>query len=233
RSIPQTRPVGTRPPESARSRVRHGGYHPDYARAPAYRRGTQGAWQQAHGAADAGRYGDPERRRHMGMVRQRCRLCGHSAGRWRAIDAERGDRRPAFGCRARKCCDPSRGRARRESVKGSGTEADTRASATCQRGAAEGDVLMHNPWTDTLIARLRTLWVEGHSTAEIGRRLGVSRNGVIGKAHRLHLAARRSPIKRQSPPKEFVPPPGSIPRVRAPDDRRFSAEEDAVILRYL
>jgi GcrA cell cycle regulator len=50
-------------------------------------------------------------------------------------------------------------------------------------------------WTDETIARLRTLWGEGHSTAEIGRRLGISKNAVVGKAHRLDLAARPSPIR--------------------------------------
>ena len=48
-----------------------------------------------------------------------------------------------------------------------------------------------------LIVRLRELWAEGHSTAEIGRRLGVSKNAVVGKAHRLDLSARPSPIRRE------------------------------------
>jgi GcrA cell cycle regulator len=51
-------------------------------------------------------------------------------------------------------------------------------------------------WTDETIARLRTLWDEGHSTAEIGRRLGITKNAVVGKAHRLALPARPSPIRR-------------------------------------
>lgn len=51
-------------------------------------------------------------------------------------------------------------------------------------------------WTEEAIGRLRTLWAEGHSTAEIGRRLGVSKNAVVGKAHRLDLPARPSPIRR-------------------------------------
>lgn len=51
-------------------------------------------------------------------------------------------------------------------------------------------------WTDDIIFRLRTLWSEGHSTAEIGRRLGISKNAVVGKAHRLDLPARPSPIRR-------------------------------------
>jgi len=53
-------------------------------------------------------------------------------------------------------------------------------------------------WTEELIARLRALWDEGHSTAEIGRRLGVSKNAVVGKAHRLNLPARPSPIRRDA-----------------------------------
>jgi GcrA cell cycle regulator len=53
-------------------------------------------------------------------------------------------------------------------------------------------------WTDETIARLRELWAEGHSTAEIGRRMGISKNAVVGKAHRLNLLARPSPIRRDS-----------------------------------
>ncbi len=51
-------------------------------------------------------------------------------------------------------------------------------------------------WTDEIIARLRQLWDEGLSTAEIGRRLNISKNSVVGKAHRLDLPARPSPIRR-------------------------------------
>jgi GcrA cell cycle regulator len=53
-------------------------------------------------------------------------------------------------------------------------------------------------WTDETILCLRALWDEGHSTAEIGRRLGVTKNAVVGKAHRLNLPARPSPIRRAS-----------------------------------
>ena len=51
-------------------------------------------------------------------------------------------------------------------------------------------------WTDEAIARLRKLWAEGLSTSEIGRRLNISKNAVVGKAHRLSLAPRPSPIRR-------------------------------------
>lgn len=51
-------------------------------------------------------------------------------------------------------------------------------------------------WTTEQIAELTRLWSEGLTTSEIGKRLGISKNAVVGKAHRLHLAARPSPIKR-------------------------------------
>ncbi len=54
-------------------------------------------------------------------------------------------------------------------------------------------------WNEDTIARLRALWAEGHSTAEIGRRISVSKNAVVGKAHRLGLDARPSPIRRDGP----------------------------------
>jgi GcrA cell cycle regulator len=51
-------------------------------------------------------------------------------------------------------------------------------------------------WDEETIRLLRDLWAQGHSTAEIGRRLGVSKNAIVGKAHRLDLDARPSPIRR-------------------------------------
>jgi GcrA cell cycle regulator len=57
---------------------------------------------------------------------------------------------------------------------------------------------MESIWTPELIQNLSKLWNEGHSTAEIGRRLGISKNAVVGKAHRLALTPRPSPLK--SPP---------------------------------
>ena len=55
---------------------------------------------------------------------------------------------------------------------------------------------MESIWTPELVQNLARLWDEGHSTAEIGRRLGVSKNAVVGKAHRLALTPRPSPLKR-------------------------------------
>lgn len=50
-------------------------------------------------------------------------------------------------------------------------------------------------WTDDAVRKLRQLWSEGHSTAEIGRRMGITKNAVVGKTHRLDLPGRPSPIR--------------------------------------
>ena len=46
-----------------------------------------------------------------------------------------------------------------------------------------------------MIGRLQDLWTAGHSCAEIGRRIGVPRNAIVGKAHRIGLVPRLSPIR--------------------------------------
>src|SRR5271166_6444590 len=70
-------------------------------------------------------------------------------------------------------------------------------------------------WNEETIRHLRDLWAEGHSTAEIGRRLGVSKNAIIGKAHRLDLDARSSPIRREGA-KPAADRPANYPRVAGP-----------------
>ncbi|HEY5210070.1 MAG TPA: GcrA family cell cycle regulator [Stellaceae bacterium] len=57
---------------------------------------------------------------------------------------------------------------------------------------------MESIWTNELVDQLSALWQQGLSTAEIGRKLGISKNAVVGKAHRLMLTPRPSPLK--SPP---------------------------------
>ena len=81
-------------------------------------------------------------------------------------------------------------------------------------------------WTEETISRLSDLWAEGLSTAEIGRRLNISKNAVVGKAHRLSLPSRPSPIRRteasatprQVPPKRTQGPtlPPLSPAVSTP-----------------
>src|SRR3546814_1836552 len=55
-------------------------------------------------------------------------------------------------------------------------------------------------WTETRVGQLKRLWRDGHSASHIAEQLGgVTRNAVIGKAHRLGLSSRPSPIKRGTP----------------------------------
>ncbi|MGQ0660405.1 GcrA family cell cycle regulator [Sphingosinicella sp.] len=58
-------------------------------------------------------------------------------------------------------------------------------------------------WTDERIDRLKALWTKGVTASQIAEELGgVSRNAVIGKAHRLGLQARPSPVKANEPAPE-------------------------------
>jgi len=50
-------------------------------------------------------------------------------------------------------------------------------------------------WTPERIEQLTVLWDEGVTTAEIGRRIGVTKNAVIGKVHRLGLVPRVITVK--------------------------------------
>jgi GcrA cell cycle regulator len=72
-------------------------------------------------------------------------------------------------------------------------------------------------WTQDIINKLRNLWDEGHPTAEIARRLNLSKNAVVGKAHRLELEARPSPIRREGAPKLYVrsAPKQTLPRLQS------------------
>lgn len=67
-------------------------------------------------------------------------------------------------------------------------------------------------WTPARISTLIALWTEGVSTIEIGRRLDVTKNAVVGKVHRLGLPKRVSPI-------------GSKPRERKPVAVQVEAPE--------
>jgi hypothetical protein len=51
-----------------------------------------------------------------------------------------------------------------------------------------------SPWTPERDQQLTADWDAGFTTAEIGARMGISKNSVIGRAHRLMLAPRGSPI---------------------------------------
>ncbi|HSR71027.1 MAG TPA: GcrA family cell cycle regulator [Kiloniellales bacterium] len=64
-------------------------------------------------------------------------------------------------------------------------------------------------WTDERVAELSRLWTSGYSASAIGKILGVSKNAVVGKAHRMRLQSRPSPIRRdqRAPVRRRVPMP--------------------------
>ena len=80
-------------------------------------------------------------------------------------------------------------------------------------------------WTDERIEKLTKMWEGGSTASQIAEELGgVSRNAVIGKAHRLGLKARPSPVKANdkseaapAPAKAAKPAPEpAAPRAAAP-----------------
>lgn len=77
-------------------------------------------------------------------------------------------------------------------------------------------------WTDERIETLRTMWEKGMTASQIAESLGgVSRNAVIGKAHRLGLQARPSPVKPNDTEAKPVPAakaaaPAPAPKAAAP-----------------
>ena len=70
-------------------------------------------------------------------------------------------------------------------------------------------------WTDERIDRLKAMWAEGKTASAIAEELGgVSRNAVIGKAHRLGLDSRPSPVKageEKAAPAAAAPAPATAP----------------------
>ena len=77
-------------------------------------------------------------------------------------------------------------------------------------------------WTESLIADLTALWDQGLSASEIAARLGgISRNAVIGKAHRLGLPSRPSPIKRARAVAERKPGRGCCWPLGDPGEKDF------------
>lgn len=69
-------------------------------------------------------------------------------------------------------------------------------------------------WTPERTNALMALWDEGLPTAEIGRRLGVTKNAVVGKVHRLGLPKRGSPISKERAPSSRPAAPRPAPSSR-------------------
>ncbi len=73
-------------------------------------------------------------------------------------------------------------------------------------------------WTDERIDQLKAMWERGLTASQIADELGgVSRNAVIGKAHRLGLQSRPSPVKANETPKKAAAPAPRKPVAPAPE----------------
>ncbi|HEX8841039.1 MAG TPA: GcrA family cell cycle regulator, partial [Sphingomicrobium sp.] len=82
-------------------------------------------------------------------------------------------------------------------------------------------------WTEERIERLKKMWHEGATASQIADELGgVSRNAVIGKAHRLGLEQRPSPVK-PGEEKETKKPAAAAPAAAAPAKATPKAEAPA------
>jgi GcrA cell cycle regulator len=70
-------------------------------------------------------------------------------------------------------------------------------------------------WWGERIELLKALWRKGLSASEIGSELGVSRNAVIGKLHRIegYTPEPHRPPPRKPPPPVWKPPPPPKRRV--------------------
>ena len=81
-------------------------------------------------------------------------------------------------------------------------------------------------WTEQMVEDLKSMWKEGLTTGEIGKRLNVSKNSIVGKVHRLGLSGRPSPIKKKSDapaPKEPAAP--KIKEPAKPVEKPIAKEE--------
>ena len=72
-------------------------------------------------------------------------------------------------------------------------------------------------WPEAKTDILRALWASGVTCAQIGKTMGITRNAVIGKVHRLKMQLRRvSPVKRATPTtKHARKAPPSLPTIMA------------------
>ena len=75
-------------------------------------------------------------------------------------------------------------------------------------------------WTDHRIDQLKMLWKKGSTASQIADALGgVTRNAVIGKAHRLGLKSRPSPVSKVEPRSKQRPLPAPPVAARSVADR--------------
>jgi GcrA cell cycle regulator len=73
-------------------------------------------------------------------------------------------------------------------------------------------------WTDERVNLLKTMWAEGNTASQIAKALDITRNAVIGKAHRLGLSGRPSPIRPPDAPAAPAAPVRAKPKKK--EDRK-------------
>ena len=142
-----------------------------------------------------------------------------------------GDALTASGVQQQRAAVPPSPPARAHPPKGANGASDS--------GAAPGSRHPRPPrWPQEKDDRLRELWAAGLSASRVGSIMGITNHAVIGRAHKLHLPSRPSPIIRdraRQPPKprplrpneptlpriECVPPPKlPVPHVAAAEQSR-------------
>ncbi len=80
-------------------------------------------------------------------------------------------------------------------------------------------------WTEERIATLTKMWEGGSTASQIAEELGgVSRNAVIGKAHRLGLKSRPSPVKANDKKKAPAKKRDAAPPAKKPATTKPKAE---------
>lgn len=95
------------------------------------------------------------------------------------------------------------------------------------------------PWNDNLDAELRRLWDTGLSARKMGLALGLTKNQVIGRVHRLKFPQRPRANVVRNPPKQIakikpvfkpkapsvreLPAPKPVERIGPPSDRTAGA----------
>jgi GcrA cell cycle regulator len=78
-------------------------------------------------------------------------------------------------------------------------------------------------WTEERIGTLTRMWESGMTASQIAEELGgISRNAVIGKAHRLGLKPRPSPVKANAA-SSAAPAPDTPPKVAPPEPKKVEA----------
>lgn len=76
-------------------------------------------------------------------------------------------------------------------------------------------------WTEQKIQSLKEMWGHGYSASEIAKHLGgLTRNAVIGKAHRLKLSSRPSSMKNEPASSRLSASPNAVAPVMKATQKR-------------